>query len=171
MNKYTKQAKQFLIYLCTLRTKILSANVSIWTMEQNYLNYSFTGNVGGEVAGQPTYKMGTFFIKSLTLTETIFKNFQSNGASTFCYYKSGNFCLRVYQKAPFDWKILKIGSISFRDLIKKFPILQVGWLAPALHTHMPVIWVVLICSIKERLQNDFRQAVYILTVKWIQNTK
>ena len=36
---------------------------------------------GGARVGQPTCKLGTFFIKTLTLTEPIFNNFQENGFS------------------------------------------------------------------------------------------
>ena len=38
-------------------------------------------SVGGSRVGQPDSKMRTFFIGSLTLTEPILKNFQSNRAS------------------------------------------------------------------------------------------
>ena len=40
-----------------------------------------TGSVGGAGASQSACKMGTFFIRFLTLTAPILKNFQSNGAS------------------------------------------------------------------------------------------
>ena len=50
--------------------------------------------------------------------------------STFVKVKSGNSCLRVCQKALFDWIFFKIGLVSVRDPIKIVPILQAGW--PAL---------------------------------------
>ena len=51
--------------------------------------------------------------------------------------------MRVCHKASFDWKCLKIGSVSVKDLIKNVPILQVGLLAPVPLT-LPVIKVVLL---------------------------
>ena len=62
---------------------------------------------------------------------------------TFYYNKSGNFCLRVCQEALFDWKFLKIISVSVKDLIKNVPILQAGWPAPVPPTLL-VIRVVLL---------------------------
>ena len=57
--------------------------------------------------------------------------------------KIGNLCLRDCHEASFDWKFLKIGSCSVRDLIKNVPVLQVGWLAPTPPT-LSVIRVVLL---------------------------
>ena len=85
---------------------------------------------------------------SLTLSERIFKNFQLNGASwqtfkhfsAFIVLKSGIFCLIFYHVAAFDWKILKIGSVSVSDLIKTFPLLT-GMFACLYPSHNPLIRV------------------------------
>ena len=50
--------------------------------------------------------------------------------------------LRVCHEAPFYWKLLKIGSVSVRDIRKSVPNLQVGGSAPVPPTP-PIIRVVL----------------------------
>ena len=63
-------------YVCTERSKSLSANCYVW--RQTTL---ITCSVGGEGVCQPTCKMGTFFPIPLAITEPILNNFQLNEAS------------------------------------------------------------------------------------------
>ena len=46
--------------------------------EGNAVKMKSLSAVGGARMGQPACKLGTFFIKTLTLTEPIFNNFQEN---------------------------------------------------------------------------------------------
>ena len=65
--------------------------------------------------------------------------------------------------APFNWKLLKIGSVSLRDIRKNVPILQVGGSSPAPPTP-PVIRIVLLHTdqISKRHNSSNAHAAYSL---------
>ena len=50
---------------------------------------------------------------------------------------------QFFPEAPFNWKLLPIDLVNAKGIIKKSPILQDGWLAPAPRTQ-PVIRVFLL---------------------------
>ena len=65
-------------YIPTVVEICLHTKASVWS--KTSLN---TGGVGGAETDPFTCKMGTFFLRSLTLIEPIFNNFQINGAKMF----------------------------------------------------------------------------------------
>ena len=144
-------------------------------MEWNFPNYrqwgggssvwsktvQITGSVGG--LGNPTCWKYRKILMSLTLTGPIFKNFQSNGA-LWQTLKLWNIYIIINNTVTFfqslrDWKFLKIGSVSFRDIIKNISFLQVG---PAIPTP-PVIRVVLLhTELGAGVINFWRQYIYLV---------
>ena len=60
--------------------------------------------------------------------------------------------------APFNRRLLKLGSVSVRDIRKNIPILQVGGSSPAPPT-LPVIRVVLLHT-EQIVQRHFSSVVY-----------
>ena len=88
--------------------------------------------------------------------------------AAFIVVKSGNFCLRVFHKAPVDY--IKIGSVIVRSLIKNVPILQVIWLAPAPPT-LPVIRVVLLNTGAFAERIGTWQCISIIKNIWVISSK
>ena len=43
-----------------------------------------------------------------------------------------------FLRAPFSWKLLKIGSVVVYSFIKNFPFLQVGWPTPVPPTPLTI---------------------------------
>ena len=75
----------FTRYLNTVGSLKDWTNRSVWSKTT-----LITGGVGGERVNPPSWKTGKFFLRSLTLSEPIYRNFQSNEA------KWRNFKLKDY---------------------------------------------------------------------------
>ena len=87
----------------------------------------------------------------VTRYKTLRSNFKKDFFLNIILYTFFVLSLRLRYLAPFDWKILQIGTLRAKDLRKNVPVFQGGGSTPAPPTP-PIIRVVLlqkraVCSI------------------------